>query len=184
MSRTFSINSGSFDSLNVSVRCGCSPKRAPDLVDRCVSQPARLRHPPSAPMRCAVRVSSRVRTITCSICSSVIRRGAPGRGSSYNPSRRSRRNRPRHLHTVVCDTRNRFATSLLSTPSAHARMIRARRARCGAVAGAMGQRIEPHAFLVCQNQTQPLGVPVACSPPCRRVPTGPRHLFHFLLGQH
>ena len=25
MSRTFSTSSGSFDSLNVSVRCGCSP---------------------------------------------------------------------------------------------------------------------------------------------------------------
>src|SRR5206468_12904983 len=28
MSRTLSINSGSLDSLNVSLRCGCSPKRA------------------------------------------------------------------------------------------------------------------------------------------------------------
>ena len=48
-------------------------------------------------------------------------------------SRRSRTNRPRHLQTVVCDIRSRFATAVLSWPSAHARMIGARRARCGAV---------------------------------------------------
>jgi len=41
-------------------------------------------------------VSSNVRTITCSICSSLICRGAPSRGSSYNPSKRARTNRPRH----------------------------------------------------------------------------------------
>ena len=46
-------------------------------------------------------VSSSVRTITCSIRSSLIWRGVPGRGSSYNPSRRSRTNRPRHLQTVT-----------------------------------------------------------------------------------
>ena len=41
-------------------------------------------------------VPSSVRTITCSIWSSVMRRGAPGRGSSYNLSSRSRTNRARH----------------------------------------------------------------------------------------
>src|SRR5215831_11417127 len=36
MSRTFSMNSGSFDSLNVSVRCGCSAKARHDTIDAAV----------------------------------------------------------------------------------------------------------------------------------------------------
>jgi hypothetical protein len=108
-------------------------ERAPDLLNRRATNPLAFARPRLLQCVSPRGVSSSVRTITCSICSSLICRGAPGRDSSYNPSRRSRTNRPRHLQTVVCDIRNRFATTLLSCPSAHARMIRARRARCGAV---------------------------------------------------
>jgi hypothetical protein len=41
-------------------------------------------------------------------------------------------NRPRHLQTVPAVTCRRRATTVLSVPSAHAKMIRARRATCGA----------------------------------------------------
>src|SRR5205807_282203 len=76
-------------------------------------------------------VLSSVRTTTCSISSSVILRGAPGRGSSYRPARRSRTNRVRHLPTVAGVARSRWATPLLSWPSAHASTMRARRASAG-----------------------------------------------------
>ena len=49
---------------------------------------------------------SRVATSTTSICSSPIRGGAPGCGSSANPSNRSATNRCRHLHTICCDARS------------------------------------------------------------------------------
>ena len=77
-------------------------------------------------------VVSSVRMTTCSTCSSVIVRFAPGRRSSYSPSNRCRTKRPRHLQTVAGVTCRRRATTLLSVPAAHARMIRARRATCGA----------------------------------------------------
>ena len=55
-----------------------------------------------------------------------------------------------YLQTVVCDIRSRFATALLSWPSAHARMIRARRARCGAVRDRWAN--ESQALVVRQHQ--------------------------------
>ena len=50
--------------------------------------------------------------ITGSTCSSVIVRGAPGRGSSDRPSSRAARNRARHLPTVCRDTPSCAATAL------------------------------------------------------------------------
>ena len=46
---------------------------------------------------------------TRSTSASVIRRGAPGRGSSSNPSRRWPRNRVRHLPTVCLLGQAQFA---------------------------------------------------------------------------
>ena len=46
------------------------------------------------------------------------------RGSSSSPSSRCSRNRRRHLPTVCRVTRQRLATSLLSTPCAHASTMR------------------------------------------------------------
>ena len=80
------MNSGSFESLNVSVRCGCKAKArqmrlivlrlnphalAIERVLQCVASAGRL---------------SKVRVSTASICASVTVRGAPGRGSSSKPS--------------------------------------------------------------------------------------------------
>src|SRR3989442_5424515 len=76
-------------------------------------------------------VLSSVRTTTCSVSSSVMVRGAPGRGSSYKPARRSHTNRVRHLPTVAGVARSRWATPLLSWPSAQANTMRARRASAG-----------------------------------------------------
>src|SRR3954469_20536378 len=77
----------------------------------------------------ALGFSSRVLVTTSSTRASVIVRGAPGRGSSVSPSRRSSRKRFRHLPTVTVLMRSRAATALLSSPSAQARTILAREAR-------------------------------------------------------
>ncbi|MDT4934320.1 MAG: hypothetical protein QOK11_2212 [Pseudonocardiales bacterium] len=72
---------------------------------------------------------SSVATITASICSSLIRRGPPGRGSSSRPSRRWSTNRRRHLLTVAGTTPSFAATCLLSSPCAQASTILDRNAR-------------------------------------------------------
>ena len=120
------MNCGSLLILNVSTRCGLSPKAfqirptvdfdnplwaAIDARDQCVA---------SAGWR------SRVATKTCSICSSPIVRGAPGRGSSVSPLSRSSTNRCRHLHTVCGHTPTSAATSLLDLPAAQPNTIRHR----------------------------------------------------------
>ena len=61
----------------------------------------------------SIGVSSRVLTMTASTSSSPTVRGAPGRGSSWSPSRRSAKNRLRHLPTVIRSTPIRSATSVL-----------------------------------------------------------------------
>ena len=58
-------------------------------------------------------MDSSVFVITSSTLASLIDRGAPRRGSSSKPSRRSTRNRSRHLQTVAPVIRKRFATSPL-----------------------------------------------------------------------
>ena len=81
MSRTFSMNNGSVDSLNVSVRCGCNPNA------RQIRQTALWLRPAAVAivrlLQCVAsggRVS-KVLLTTSSTCASVIRRGAPGLGS-------------------------------------------------------------------------------------------------------
>jgi hypothetical protein len=128
MSRTFSTTCGSADSLTLSCRCGLSPNarqirdtadwlipvaRAIDRVDQCVAVAGR---------------DSNVFTITSSTRSSVTVRGAPGRGSSDNPSRRRSTNRARHLPTVAVVTENRSATTMFGSPRAQASTIRDRSA--------------------------------------------------------
>ena len=132
ISRTFSTSSGSFGNVKVSLRCGWRPKARQIRLTAMRLRPNALAI--SRVLQCVAPrgVVSSVRTITRSIWSSVIVRGAPGRGSSYKPSSRCRTNRPRHLHTVAGVTRRRRATTLLSRPSPHAKTIRARRATWGA----------------------------------------------------
>jgi hypothetical protein len=126
------MNSGSVLSFHVSVRCGLRPdarqiretavwfspvSAAIVRVDQCVSWPR--------PFCVSVLV------ITTSTCSSVILRGAPGRGASARPSSRLSRNRDRHLRVISRDTPNRAATAVTgSVPafSAQASTILARSA--------------------------------------------------------
>src|SRR5579863_2934673 len=51
MSRTFSMNCGSVDSLKVSLRWGCKPKARQIAADRTLGQPGALSERPRAPMR-------------------------------------------------------------------------------------------------------------------------------------
>ena len=78
------------------------PERPPDPPHR------RRRHPRPSLARsrvdqcvASVGLSSSVRTITASTSSSLIERGAPGRGSSGSPSRPRSMNRLRHFTTVA-----------------------------------------------------------------------------------
>jgi hypothetical protein len=122
------------DSFQVCTRCGLSPNArqireiadcdipaafAIDRVDQCVSPLSGF--------------SSKVLVITASTCSSVIVRGAPGRGSSVNPSSRCATNRERHLATVSRAIPNSAAISVFDPPRAHARMILERCANAWAV---------------------------------------------------
>jgi hypothetical protein len=52
MTHTFSMNSGSVETLKISVRCGCSPKALPNAHHRGLRQPARLSHQTGTPVRC------------------------------------------------------------------------------------------------------------------------------------
>src|SRR3954447_13512081 len=141
MSRTFSTNIGSLESLNCSTRCGCSPNARQIFdtavwlspvaaailrVDQCV--------PPSGGS------VSNVRTITSSTCASVIFRGWPGRGSSNRPARRRSTNRLRHLPTICSVTPNSPATAAFVAPAAHASTIRDRNASACAVFGRRANR--------------------------------------------
>ena len=72
-------------------------------------------------------VVSSVFTMMASTASSVIVRGAPTRGSSYNPARRCATNWLRHFATVVFVVRRRRAT-VVSESLAQANTMRARNA--------------------------------------------------------
>ena len=126
MSRTFSINNGSFDSLNVSLRCGA---RANARQIRLTL----LRLNPHAfaierVLQCVASrgVFSNVIVNTRSTSRSFSRRFVPGRGSSNNPSNRFAMNRRRHFPTVCACTPNSSATSWLFFPTAHPSTIRER----------------------------------------------------------
>jgi len=86
MSRTFSMNSGSFDSLNVSLRCGCREKACQirltvlRLSPHCAASERVLQWVASFGADSSVIVSTR------STSASLTLRGVPGRGSSNNPS--------------------------------------------------------------------------------------------------
>ena len=110
MSRTLSINCGSGDSLNVSVRCGCKPKACQIRLMVMRLSPVALAKPRVDQCVSPRGVLSNVWITTCSTCASLTVRGAPGRGSSYNASKRPFRNRARHLPTMPTEHRNFRAT--------------------------------------------------------------------------
>src|SRR4051794_35997709 len=94
--------------------------------------------------------------------------------------------RPRHLQTVAGVTWRRRATTLLSVPSAHAKMMRARRATWGTErerCASESSRCRSSSVKI--NAT--FGRPVRMLPPCRAVRAGRAICFTFYrdttLGQ-
>jgi hypothetical protein len=99
-SRTCSTNSGSLDSLKVSVRCGGSRTAFQIRPTMERLSPERLAIDARDQWVASGGVSSRVATITASTCSSLMFLGAPGRGASTSPSSRRATTRARHLPTL------------------------------------------------------------------------------------
>src|SRR6266480_5518551 len=127
-SNSFSTNSGSVDSLNVSTRWGLSSnlRQIRPILD--LDSPVRSAIDLRDQWVASLGVCSKVATTTSSTWSTVIDGGRPGRGSSTRPSKRSRTNRDGPVPTVGRVTDNRCATSTLDRPSAHANTIRHRNA--------------------------------------------------------
>ncbi len=126
-----------------------------DRVDQCASAPG-----PG---------SSTVLVTTSSTCSSVIVRGAPGRGSSDKPSRREAWNRDRHLRTVSRDTFRPAATAVTDAPSAQASTIRERCASAWDVLRRCSVLRRPcpvirYIQLACPNVATPCGRATRCTP--------------------
>jgi hypothetical protein len=137
------MNSGSGDSLNVSLRCGCKLKARQIRLTVLWLRPhcraiARV-------LQCVASrgVVSRVNVTTRSTAASVMVRGAPGRGSSSNPSSRFATKRLRHLPTVCLVTRSSRATAVFVFPAAHPRISRACSAVACAVFGRRARSREP-----------------------------------------
>src|SRR5512147_955561 len=105
MSWTLSTNSGSVDSLKVSLRCGCSENARQMRCTVEIDTPVALAIERVLQCVAAAGIVSSVVVTTSVIFSSPILRGAPGRGSSTRPSRRPAANRPRgrSLHHDLCD---------------------------------------------------------------------------------
>src|ERR1700735_754367 len=128
-SYTLLTNSGSFDNLNPSLRCGFNSNAF--QIRPIVDGDSPLRSAILARDQCVAffGVDSNVATTTSSTCVAVTVGGRPGRGSSTNPSRRDSTNLVRHLPTVAGDTASRIATSLFERPAAQPRTIRDRNAK-------------------------------------------------------
>ena len=109
------------------------PKGVPDPTDRHVTQTDRFRHLARTPMRGAARRA--FQRANDHLLHLLVRDRPSGTRPRFivSPSKRPVMNRLRHLQTVPGVTCNRRATTLPSLPSAHARMMRARRATWGAV---------------------------------------------------
>ena len=140
MSRTFSAESGSVESLKLSARCGRRPEARqarPTVAADGPEASATVRRlhcvPPSGR-------SASVRSGSAATRSSSVRRGAPGRGSSSSPSARSRAKRSRHLPAVCSATPRSAATAVLLSPAAARRTTRARRAGARAALRRRAQR--------------------------------------------
>src|SRR6266567_1709662 len=139
-SRTFSMNSGSLLSLNVSARCGLRRNAFQIRPTVDFDSPDRFAIDARDQWVASFGACSKVATTTSSTLSSLIFRGAPGRSSSTRPSSRRTTNRDRHLPTVGRDTPSRPATSALDSPSAHASTIRHRNANACALLRRWDQR--------------------------------------------
>jgi hypothetical protein len=87
MSRTFSMNSVSLESLKVSTRCGCNASARQMRLTAGWLSPLRLAIARVLQWAASRGFVPRVHRTTRSTCASEIFRGAPGRGLSSKPSR-------------------------------------------------------------------------------------------------
>src|SRR5438874_2479485 len=101
MSRTLSTNSGSADSLKVSLRCGWRENARQMRCTVEIDKPEALAIERVLQWVAAAGIVSNVVITTSAIFSSPILRGAPGRGSSARPSSRLAANRLRQVATVT-----------------------------------------------------------------------------------
>lgn len=131
MSRTFSTRSGSSERWKFfSTRWGLSPNARQSRPIVAELRPTCLAI--FLVLQCVIPFGlvSRVLTTMSSMRSSLILRGAPGRGLSKSPSTRSSMKRRRHFPTVALPVCNATATSVSLKPSALLSTMLARRARC------------------------------------------------------
>src|SRR5712671_1478537 len=98
--RLLSTNSGSADSLKVSLRCGWSENARQMRCTVEIDKPEALAIERVLQWVAAAGIVSNVVVTTSAIFSSPILRGAPGRGSSARPSNRLAPNRWRQVATV------------------------------------------------------------------------------------
>jgi hypothetical protein len=156
-------------------------KRVPNATEGRVTQADRLRHLTRTPVRLAVR-----RGLQRANDDLLARRrsaAAPGPGSSCNPSSRCRTNRPRHLNTVARVTHSRCAATLLSAPSAQAKMRRASRAKDDADRDRWANDSSCCRWSVVRINAS-LGRPVRMLAFLSSSTSGPRHVFQFLRLRH
>lgn len=132
-SRTFSMNSGSFDILKVSFRWGFSMNAPQMRLTVLWLSPVRWAIARVVQCVASFGTLSSVSASTRSTSASRTVRGAPGRGSSSRPSTPRAIKRPRHLPTVCGVRRSRAAISEFDSPWALASTIRARIARAFAL---------------------------------------------------
>ncbi len=153
MSRTFSTNCGSVDSLNVSVRCGCKQKACQIRWTDDADTPAAFAMPRVLQCVASAGFVSSVFVTISSIRSSPILRGAPHLGSSSMPLRRCFANRSRHVLTVWRVTPTTPAISQLFSPSAARRMISA---RCASARAILRRRSRRRSSTARSSSAQPL----------------------------
>jgi hypothetical protein len=135
MSRTLSMNSGSFDSLKVLTRCGCNANARQIRLTAVWLNPHRRAIARVLQWVASRGVLSSVNRITRSTSASPIFRGAPGRGSSSSPANRCCAKRWRQRPTVWGATPAALAISPFVCSKAHANTMRARCASACAVVG-------------------------------------------------
>lgn len=132
-SRTLSTNCGSSLILNVLSRWGWRPKARQIQLVAVWERPAISAMERVLQCVAFLGFESSVRVTTLATLSSVIDRGATGRGSSCSPSSRWLTNLCRHLPTVGLATPRRVATSIFVSPTGQCSTIRARKASACAV---------------------------------------------------
>ena len=159
ISRTFSMKSGSLESLKVSLRWGARAKARQMRRILVWLSPHALAIERVLQWVAFFGVDSKVIASTRSISASLSLSGVPTRASSSRPSRRLWTNRLRHFPTVCMVKLSRVATAVLLDPSAHAKTTRA---RCASACADLGRRAHRSrvACSSCVNMSLGIGRPL------------------------